>query len=340
MSLFETRSQRLKRQASSGQASVYQYDDLSSTFRNQVIHIWLQSTGDQRLSHDFWVDIYQTLCEAKGVFRLIDKIEIDFLDDVAYYFFNTGTEEVLDIIELTFSRLYAWQKSIGLNPPTSESSANKMGNFPSNPSISEPSVNRMEIFSSDPSNLTLKLQYAHEAIDKLNARFQQHNIGYTFIEGQLVRKDSEYIHSELTVPAIVLLNELNFKGASDEFLKAQEHYKNGRYKESSVDALKAFESTMKSICDSRKWSYDSSRATANALIEIMFQKQLIPSYLDNQFSSLKKVLESGTPTVRNKTSGHGQGTNVTEVPQYMAAYALHMAAANIVFLVNAHKKKK
>jgi hypothetical protein len=43
-------------------------------------------------------------------------------------------------------------------------------------------------------------------------------------------------------------------------------------------------------------------------------------------------LESGIPTVRNKTSGHGQGASYSQIPAHLAAYALHLSAANILFL--------
>ena len=39
-----------------------------------------------------------------------------------------------------------------------------------------------------------------------------------------------------------------------------------------------------------------------------------------------------------KSSGaHGQGATPRETPDYVAAYALHLAAAKILFLVEAHK---
>jgi hypothetical protein len=41
--------------------------------------------------------------------------------------------------------------------------------------------------------------------------------------------------------------------------------------------------------------------------------------------------------VRNKNSGHGQGLFAKKVPDYFAGYALHLAATNIVFLVEAHE---
>ncbi len=48
------------------------------------------------------------------------------------------------------------------------------------------------------------------------------------------------------------------------------------------------------------------------------------------------MLQSGVPTLRNKQSGHGQGSTVAEVPAYMAAFTLHLTASNIVFLLSAH----
>jgi len=74
------------------------------------------------------------------------------------------------------------------------------------------------------------------------------------------------------------------------------------------------------------------KATAKDLIQIILQNGLIPAYLQEQFTALRLILESGVPTIRNKTSGHGQGSVPVAIPEHFAAYALHMAAANIVFL--------
>ena len=43
------------------------------------------------------------------------------------------------------------------------------------------------------------------------------------------------------------------------------------------------------------------------------------------------------PTVRNKTSGHGQGPTPTNVPEHMTRYVLHLTATTIVFLIESHK---
>ena len=70
------------------------------------------------------------------------------------------------------------------------------------------------------------------------------------------------------------------------------------------------------------------------------QKNLLPDYLDASFDQLTATLKSGLPKVRNAASAHGQGATPREIPDYVAAYALHLAAAKILFLVEAHKAVK
>lgn len=182
-------------------------------------------------------------------------------------------------------------------------------------------------------------QSADDAVSELNTRFKEHGIGYQFDGGELMRVDSQYMHAQVVKPAISLLRDLKFLGAENEFLHAHEHYRKGNHKEAIVDALKAFESTMKAICYARNWTF-SPNDSARDLIKIMFDNKLIPPALQTHFTGLRSVLESGLPTVRNKTSGHGQGVDIVEVPEYLTSYALHLAATNIVFLVEAHKAKK
>ena len=58
---------------------------------------------------------------------------------------------------------------------------------------------------------------ADDAINELNTRFREHGIGFQFVEGEIVRVDSELIHSEAVKPALRLLNEKNYHGAQQEF---------------------------------------------------------------------------------------------------------------------------
>lgn len=88
-----------------------------------------------------------------------------------------------------------------------------------------------------------------DAIEELNVRFRQAGFGYQFEGGQIVRVDSQLLHSEVVKPALVLLADHRFEGAQDEFLSAHAHYRAGEYEDAIVDANRAFESTMKTICD-------------------------------------------------------------------------------------------
>jgi len=96
---------------------------------------------------------------------------------------------------------------------------------------------------------------------------------------------------------------------------------------------------MKAICTSRKWKVPAN-ATAKPLMDIIFGQGLVPKELESQFAALRSAMESGLPTLSNRTSRHGQGADPVSIPPHFAAYALHLCASNIVFLVQAHKSLK
>ena len=160
-------------------------------------------------------------------------------------------------------------------------------------------------------------------------------MGYQYAEGKIVPVASSFVHSQVVEPALTLLHGQGFEGARDEFMQAFAHLRRGDTKSAIVEALKAFESTMKAICTQkgRGWEYDAGKATAKDLIAILLKQGLIPASLETQFANFRGLLESGVPTVRNKNGGHGQGPDPIEVPRELAEYAIHLTASNIVFLV-------
>lgn len=171
-----------------------------------------------------------------------------------------------------------------------------------------------------------------ELLDEINIRFKENGIGYQFENGYLVRLDSTYMHSEVVKPVISLLFNIKFEGALDEYTKAHLYYKNSDNSACLNECLKAFESTMKIICEKKGWSYNKSNG-AKGLISTCFTNNLIPSYMQNQFDSLRVLLESGVPTNRNKNSGHGQGSEVKNIPASLARYTLNLTGSNIIFLI-------
>jgi len=169
-------------------------------------------------------------------------------------------------------------------------------------------------------------------------RFREHGVGYGFEGGNIIRVDSQLLHAETVKPALALLRATpEYAGAQAEFLTAHEHYRHGRPKEALNECLKAMESLMKAICSKRGWPYDPKTATAKTLLDILFKNNLIPSFWNQHFSTLRGTLEAGVPSGRNKLGGHGQGVHVVEVPEYIVAYVLHLTASAIVFLAAAER---
>lgn len=175
-----------------------------------------------------------------------------------------------------------------------------------------------------------------DAVNELNHRFKEHGVGYQYENGQIIRIDSQLIHEKIVRPALQLLNDKHYAGAEQEFLKAHEHYRNGNSKEALNECLKSFESVMKAICKKREWAY-SNNATSKTLIQICLKNELIPHFWQKHYSSLEDLLKHSVPTARNKLSGHGQGSDIETVPDYLVAYMLHMTASAIVFLIEAEK---
>lgn len=286
-------------------SDVYRYDNIPSELRVQIIHLAFDVMGEpNRIDRcrDSFRQIHKILCREYGVFELTD--DRDKVSQVVNYLLTVkDATRALDVVELiakTFVCVvttYDYQQNL--------------------------------------KRYTLDSTHPQEGIRELNARFREHGIGYRFESEQLIRIDSQFIHKEVMKPALGLLNSKLYKGANQEFLSAHEHYRHGKHKECLNDCLKAFESVLKAICSKRKWRYDSNKDTASKLIEICLQNKLIPAYLQSQFQSMRSVLESGIPAVRNKVGAHGQGSSPVEAPQHLASYALHLTAANIVFLVEA-----
>ena len=82
---------------------------------------------------------------------------------------------------------------------------------------------------------------------------------------------------------------------------------------------------------------DPYRRINRHALKIVRNNGLLPNYLDNSFDQLLATLKSGLPKVRDEEGAHGQGATPREVPDHVAAYALHLSAAKILFLIEAHR---
>ncbi len=280
---------------------------MPNSLRVQIVHILNDAVGSDSVSyqsnHYCFTYIRDVLLKEHALFELVKYPKDPQYDVLNYFLALDEDDKVLDVVDLAFGAIQLTEDHYQFKQH-------------STPKISP-----------------------IEAVEELNQRFKQHGIGYQFESGTLIRIDTQLIHNEIIKPALQLLSAKAYKGANEEFLKAHEHYKHDRYQECLVDALKALESVIKSICDTKGWTYQTSDSIKN-LLKIIFDKELLPAFMESEFSALRGLLEGGTSVVRNKLGGHGQGAELKNVPGYWARYALNTAASNILLLVEAADGKK
>lgn len=302
MPVFDIYSKRQKRIAGNP-VEVYEYDVMPETLRIQIVYILRDVIGHNDSHHrayEIYKAIHDDLAREYGQEKLADNPRFGPSERLFAFIRRIAlAAQVLDAIEVSFAY--------------GERNQNSDYNASAKVAMS-----------------------VSDAIEELNLRFLEAAVGYQYESNQIIRIDSQFVHAEIIKPALTLLSDPCYSGPQEEFLNAHKHYREGKHKECLTDCLKAFESTMKTICDIRKWAYNKTD-TARTLIAICFKNGLVPSMLQAQLSALQTILESGVPTLRNKLSGHGQGSTPIVVPQYLAAYTLHLTAANIVLLVNAEK---
>jgi hypothetical protein len=324
MTDYEPFSLRKKLLAESAQPLPLEYDDLPQVFRGQVFLILRDIIGEPpKLEHwqrpetgpaspvdIVWDEVHDLIAREHGVIALSPLVTLygggvpknEHLQHYLALNENVSTDDLIDAIEISFRCLLENAEAVA--------------------KYRDPLTSRLTI---------------DEGIAELNRRFRQHGLGYRFdVDHRLiVRIDSEGIYEDIIKPALLLVRRVGFSGVEEEFRRAQEHLRHGRNEESMAEALKAFESTMKYICDQRGWTYRRDHDTASRLIEILLREGLIPEWAQNEFSSLRSILQSGVPTARNRNAGHGRGPAPRQIPDYLAAFALNMTASNIVFLVEA-----
>ncbi|WPS11056.1 hypothetical protein SM907_24645 (plasmid) [Klebsiella aerogenes] len=307
MAIFELFSKRQKKLRGEV-VDVYQYTNIPNQFRVQVVHIVRDTIGEDSdyatEASNLYRLIHQTLCKEYGVFALKQYPDSNFQAIFDYFLLEKDYEKCLDIIELCFKLIDGYIKQ-----------------------------NEWKFRG-------VTKQKPDDAIAELNIRFKEAGLGYQFESGELVKVDSQFIHSDVVKPTLQILGKnSNYSGANDEFLSAHEHYRHQRYKECLNDCLKSFESLMKSIHKKHSWQFNDTD-TAKKLINSCLSNNLVPEYLQNQFSSIRILLESGIPTIRNKEGGHGQGAEITKVPEYLASYTLHLTATNLLFLAKCEESYK
>jgi hypothetical protein len=310
MPIFDLFSKRQADAAKSGQSDVYQYANIPPELRVQVQQIALEAMGHvgergdgmfrENTENEVWVKIERLYRREKGLDALGHG---DFVGQrVLSFMRKCTTEEWLDFLELISIAI----RSIG---------------------------------TEDARNFRYQWQIstaADDAIEEINYRLRQAGVGYQIEGHRLIRVDSQFVHAEVVRPALTLLSNSDFEGPRQEFLSAHQHYRAGEHRQAVAMAANALESTFKAVFERKGWAYNKG-ARISDLVKVARENGLWPDYLDASFDQLAATLKSGLPKIRDNDASHGQGAKPKDVPGYIAAYALHLAACKIVFVVEAAK---
>jgi Domain of unknown function (DUF7014)/AbiJ N-terminal domain 4 len=301
MALRPTYSRR-KRQLGGGGPDIYHYNHVPLHLRAQIIHIFSDAIGPYDVGN-YGADharcyrhLTTTLYKEFGVFKLVDGFFPNPRDELFTWIQSeTNIDRLIDGYELGLQLIDGYIRS-------------EWTKFKYSVQISP-----------------------DDAIAEANARFQEAGIGYQFVSGEVVKVDSEFIHREVILPTLALLHDPTFASAEKEYLEAHEAYRHGRLEECIVSCGKAFESVLKVIGAKRDWPIKENDP-AKKLIQAAVDAGFLATYSQESLTHLRCLMESSTPTLRNKAGGHGAGQAVRDVPSHLAAFQLHQTAAVILFL--------
>ena len=206
------------------------YDPFPMPLRVQIVQLWdecfggyhenskwgVYDTVSKPISNHFWNELEKAMVQSLGIFTLgPHHAKINCAD----YVINKSVPEVLSIIEVAFM----WGDAY----------------YETKPDYEKKSVGI---------RTTVK-----EAVEDLNYLFRLHNVGYQLLDFAVVKVDSDYLYKEVVEKTSEVLSELSFDGARQEFNMALEYHRKGDTKNTLNQANMSFESTMKAICDERKW---------------------------------------------------------------------------------------
>ena len=282
---------------------VYNYDKFPEGFRNQFLHIMLDVFEELKFSCSNPIQEFcRIFAREKGMPSIYSRCrhEINTWNAFCEYALNCSEIDFVDLMDFAFAALVA-NKDVR-------------------------------------NHINYNSKSFVEAIDELNERFKQHNLGYEFSNGMIIKKTNKVTHETIVKPALKLLCDEEFKGAEEEYLNAWKQFMDGDNQGAILNAAKAFESFMKILCSKMHYTFDKEKDTAKKLLEHLKSNDFFPSYLEKHLNALITTLESGAPTVRNKTAGHGQGEERISVPDDYATYVMNLVASNIVFLHSIYKE--
>jgi hypothetical protein len=294
-----------KKQSLQDQTEVFQYENIPVNLRIQIIHIIGDSIGLGRQSEaiKLYEAIHRHLCREYGVFSLValpHAKSIPILEALLSFSSLEPSLRSRDYLDITLDIIEVSFKAID------------------------------QVVRRNPFLYGAKV-HPDQAIAELNQRFLEHNVGYKFSDGKIIRIDSEYIYAEVVKPTLALLDNNKFSQTNAEFRIAHEYFNQAQYQECLLQCLKSFELALKTVCDQKGWQY-GAEDTVGTLVDNCQNKKLVPQFLQTQFYDICRALRHSIPDPNDP-----EPKNAAEL-QSMAAYVLNLTATNISFLVKSQQQ--
>lgn len=180
------------------------------------------------------------------------------------------------------------------------------------------------------------MEHAKPAFVKdLNQLLKINHLPLRFIEGELIRLDSEFVENEILFKTGELLKVGSFDKAYEDFNDARRRLSIGDYSGSIISSNNAMESFLKKLLNKKNDNQGS-------LKKELTKTGLIPEYFIGFIDVFEGFLQS-VFTIANKSSRHGQielPENRNMVDEPIAGFCLNLVGVLILFISERHIMKK
>jgi len=161
----------------------------------------------------------------------------------------------------------------------------------------------------------------------INQAFEDEECSWRLSDGMFFKVDSEFLAVQVLEKAHELAKTEGYQGPVDEFRQARGDLTVGDHKGAIVNSCNAMESTL-------KVALGRTDGNARDLLKDFIEKGYCDDIPEGARAGFRDQVLQALPFLRNKLGGHGQGSDVVEVPKAYADLAVHLAGSFIQFVIN------
>lgn len=180
-----------------------------------------------------------------------------------------------------------------------------------------------------------------EWVDTINETLSDALVNYKFdIKlNSIVSTFTEYQNIIIDRAEENLFEDADFELASKEFKDAYINITKNQYKDCILNINKALESVLKVICIKLNYT-KSNNEKMGTYLSLLRDNNFYGDnkLIDNNLTNLIKSMDSGLPTIRNKTASHGSGIVKNDPTEYLTRYAFFSGINAINLIIEIYKE--